>query len=189
MLKEKIIIAEIGSTHDGSLKLAKKSIELASKCGADAVKFQMHIPEEETLKNAPSPKYFNKEPRFEYFKRTGFTFNQWKKLVSHCKKNKVEFMCSPFSSKAVDILEKLNVKRYKIPSGELTNLPMLEKIAKTDKKVLLSTGMSNWNEIKNAVLKFKKKKFNCFALFLGISMFFKKCWFKYFQSNKSENKV
>ena len=157
MTNKNIIIAEIGSTHDGSINLAKKSIEVAAKSGADAVKFQMHIAEEETLKNAPSPKYFNKEPRFDYFKRTAFTFKQWKKIINHCKKNKVEFLCSPFSSKAVDILEKLKVKKYKIPSGEVTNLPMLKKIAKTNKQVLLSTGMSNWKEIKNASSIFKKK--------------------------------
>ena len=152
------IIAEIGSTHNGSISLAKKSIEVAAKSGADAVKFQMHIPDEETLKNAPSPKYFTNESRYEYFKRTSFSFKQWKSIIYHCKINNVEFLCSPFSSKAVDVLEKLKVKRYKIPSGEVTNLPMLRKIAKTNKEVLLSTGMSNWREIKSAASIFKRKK-------------------------------
>ena len=73
-----MIIAEIGSVHDGKLNLALKLIRKSISSGADAVKFQMHISEEETLRNAPSPSYFNKENRYDYFKRT-FNFNQWKK--------------------------------------------------------------------------------------------------------------
>ena len=72
--------------------------------------------------------------------------------------NKVEFLCSPFSEKAVEILEKIGVKKYKIPSGEVTNIPMLEKIKKTNKLVFLSTGMSNYNEINDALKKLNKKK-------------------------------
>lgn len=159
---KKIIIAEIGSTHDGSMKLAKESIKIAAKSGADCVKFQMHIAEEETLKNAPSPYYFKTETRFEYFKRTAFNFNQWKELVKHCKKYKVEFLCSPFSLKAVDILEKLKVKYYKVPSGELTNLPLIAKLAKTRKKIFLSTGMSSWKEIDQATKLLKNE--NCLVM-------------------------
>tara|TARA_B100000674_G_scaffold484115_1_gene489072 strand:- start:37 stop:1017 length:981 start_codon:yes stop_codon:yes gene_type:complete len=153
-----MIIAEIGSVHDGDLKLALRLVREAAKCDVNIVKFQMHIAEEETLKNAPSPGYFNKEKRFEYFKRTAFKFDEWKKIKQECKKNKVEFLCSPFSMKAVDILEKLKVKKYKIPSGELTNLPLLKKIKKTKKEVILSTGMSNWKEINKAYSIFKNKK-------------------------------
>lgn len=153
-----ILIAEIGSTHDGSLKLAKKSIRAAAKSGANAVKFQLHVAEDETLKNAPSPYYFKNESRFEYFKRTSFNFAQWKEIVKECKKNKVEFICSPFSLASVDILEKLNLKKYKIPSGEVTNIPLLKKIAKTGKEVFLSTGMSSWKEINQAVKQFNQKK-------------------------------
>ena len=144
------IIAEIGSVHNGSLQFAKNLVKYAAKSGADIVKFQMHIAEYETLKNAPSPKYFTKEDRYSYFKRTAFNFNQWKIIKSTCQKYGVEFLCSPFSIEAVDLLEKLNVKRYKIPSGELTNIPLLEKVVKTKKPILLSTGMSNFNEITQA---------------------------------------
>ena len=153
-----MIIAEIGSVHDGDLKLALKLVREAAKCGVNIVKFQMHIAEEETLKNAPSPGYFNKEKRFDYFKRTAFKFDEWKKLNKNVKKNNVEFLCSPFSMKAVEILEKLKVEKYKIPSGELTNLPLLKKIKKTKKEVILSTGMSNWKEINKAYSIFKNKK-------------------------------
>lgn len=155
---KKMIIAEIGSTHDGSLAVAKKSIKVASESGANAVKFQMHIAEDETLKNAPSPKYFKNEKRYEYFKRTAFSINQWKILFNTCKKYKVEFLCSPFSLKAVEILEDLGVKAYKIPSGEVTNIPLLNLISRKKKPVLLSTGMSNWKEIEIATSIFKKNK-------------------------------
>lgn len=160
-MKKNLIIAEIGSTHDGNFILAKKSIKLAAKCGADIIKFQMHISEEETLKNAPNPPYFKKENRYDYFKRTSFTSLQWKKLIFECKKNNVEFLCSPFSLKAVDKLEKLKVKSYKVPSGELTNTPLLEKIYKTGKFVFISTGMSNFIEIDNALKIFKNKSNIC----------------------------
>lgn len=152
-----MLIAEIGSVHDGSFGNAKKLIELAAECGADAVKFQTHIPEYETLKNSPAPEYFNDEPRFDYFKRTSFTLNQWQKLKDVAKKNKVTFLSSPFSLEAVDLLEKIDLEIYKIPSGEVTNLPLLERISKLQKPVLLSSGMSNWNELDNAVKIFKGK--------------------------------
>ena len=156
--KKNIIIAEIGSTHDGSLSLAKKSIRAAADSGADAVKFQLHVAEDETLTNAPSPHYFKNESRYDYFKRTSFNFKEWKQIANECKKNKVEFICSPFSFKSVDILEKLKVKKYKIPSGEVTNIPLLKKISKTGKEILLSTGMSSWKEINLAKKQFKKNK-------------------------------
>jgi N,N'-diacetyllegionaminate synthase len=144
------IIAEIGSVHNGSLQFAKSLIKHAANSSADIVKFQMHIAEYETLKDAPSPKYFKSEDRYSYFKRTSFNFKQWKIIKSTCDKYGVEFLCSPFSLEAVDLLEKLKVKKYKIPSGEVTNIPLLEKVANTKKPILLSTGMSNFNEIREA---------------------------------------
>ena len=125
------IIAEIGSVHDGNLRLAYKLIKKAASCGADIIKFQMHIPDYETLKNAPSPKYFNKEDRYSYFKRTAFKFSEWEKIKKYCEKYNTEFLCSPFSIEAVDLLEKINVTYYKVPSGELTNIPLLERLKKT----------------------------------------------------------
>ncbi len=145
------IIAEIGSTHDGSIGNAMNMIEAASKCGANIIKFQTHIPDAETLPNAPMPPFFKGEPRFEYFKRTGFSEEQWKLLKKTCDSHKVEFMSSVFSIEAVDLLENVGVKRYKIPSGEVTNLPMLRYVAQTDKPIILSSGMSNWAELDEAV--------------------------------------
>ena len=145
------IIAEIGSIHDGSFGNAIKAIDAVVDAGADTVKFQTHIADAETLSNAPSPSYFNEESRFSYFKRTSFTFEQWVKISEHCKSKNISFMSSPFSIEAVDLLEKLNVEAFKIPSGEVTNLPLLERISETKKKVYLSSGMSDWFEMDRAV--------------------------------------
>tara|TARA_Y100000590_G_scaffold469585_1_gene658413 strand:- start:1763 stop:2752 length:990 start_codon:yes stop_codon:yes gene_type:complete len=152
------LIAEIGSVHNGSYKKAIKLIELAKSVGADIVKFQMHIAEEETLKNAPNPSYFKKESRFNYFKRIEFSVNEWIKLYKFSKKKKIKFMVSPFSIKAIDILEKTGCDYYKIASGEVTNLQLLKKIIKTKKKIFLSSGMSNWKELDQAVNILKKGK-------------------------------
>jgi N,N'-diacetyllegionaminate synthase len=145
------IIAEVGSVHDGSFGNAVKLIELAAECCADAVKFQTHIAAAETLRDAPMPPYFKGEPRFDYFERTGFSLAQWQALKLHADRCGVEFISSPFSIEAVRLLENVGVHRYKIPSGEVTNLPMLEVIARTGKQVLLSSGMSNWAELDAAV--------------------------------------
>ena len=146
-----LLIAEVGSTHDGSFGNAKCLIDVAAECGADAVKFQTHIAETETLRDAPMPPYFTGEPRFEYFQRTAFSQEQWQELKAHCQTRGVEFLSSAFSVEAVDLLEKVGVERYKIPSGEVTNLPYLDYIARTGKPVLLSSGMSSWAELDEAV--------------------------------------
>jgi N,N'-diacetyllegionaminate synthase len=145
------IIAEVGSVHDGSFGNAGRLIDAAAACGVDAVKFQTHIAEAETLRNAPMPPYFTGEPRYEYFQRTAFRKEEWQALKSQCVTNGLEFLSSPFSIEAVDLLESLDVSRYKVPSGEVTNLPMLAKIAQTGRPVLLSSGMSSWPELDEAV--------------------------------------
>ena len=154
------IIAEVGSVHDGSLGNAKKLIEAAAACGVDAVKFQTHIAQAETLPDAPMPPYFKGEPRFDYFKRTSFSLEEWRELKQHCQANKVEFLSSPFSMEAVELLEKIGIGRYKIPSGEVSNLPLLEAVAQTDKPVLLSSGMSSWAELDQAVETIQKRHQN-----------------------------
>lgn len=151
MSKKVYVIAEVGSVHDGSFGNAQRLIDVAVSCGADAVKFQTHLPAAETLRDAPMPSYFKGEPRFEYFARTGFTLEQWKKLAQHATAGGIEFMSSPFSAEAVDMLEDIGISRYKIPSGEVSNLPMLDTIAKTGKPVFLSSGMSSWAELDAAV--------------------------------------
>jgi N-acetylneuraminate synthase len=88
------IIAEVGSVHDGSIGNALRLIDAATECGAHVVKFQTHIPEAESLVDAPSPAYFNDEPRFEYFERTSFSLNEWRRISRHCKDVGVGF-CPP----------------------------------------------------------------------------------------------
>ena len=146
------IIAEIGNTHEGSLGLAKQFIKIAAECGVDAVKFQTHIFEAESLPDAPNPPYFKDETRKEYFERTAFTVKQWKELKRYSEEEcGIDFFSSPFSLEAVNLLEEVGINIYKVPSGEVSNIPLLEKIAKTGEKVLLSSGMSSWEELDLAV--------------------------------------
>ncbi len=152
-----MIIAEGGSVHDGSFGNAKKLCKVAKDCGADAIKFQIHIAEEETLFNASNPIHFKEEKRFDYFKRTSFSLSQWKELKKHCQKLKIDFFVSVFSIEALKIVKKLKLKYIKIPSGELTNFPLLKEISKIKSKILLSTGMSNLKEINSAVKILNKK--------------------------------
>lgn len=146
-----LILAEVGSVHDGSFGNAQCLIDLAASCGADVVKFQTHIAEAETLRDAPSPAHFNGESRYDYFKRLSFTRAQWSQLRAHCERRGVEFLSAPFSEEAVELLEAVGTRRYKVPSGEVTNIPLLERIARTGKPVFLSSGMSSWKELDRAV--------------------------------------
>lgn len=155
------IIAEIGSVHDGSFGNALKLIEAAAGAGANCVKFQTHIAEAETLASAPSPAYFTSEGRFDYFQRTAFLLDQWGALADKAAELGVGFMSSPFSNEAVDLLESVDVGAYKIPSGEVTNLPMLEYIATKRKPVILSSGMSTWVELEKAVAALSGAKAIC----------------------------
>jgi len=146
------VIAEIGNAHEGSLGLAKCLIKAAAECGVDAVKFQTHIFEAESLPDAPNPPYFKDETRKAYFERTAFTEDEWKKLRRYAEDEcNVGFLSSPFSLEAVNLLEKIGIKSYKIASGEVTNFPLLKRIAETGKPTILSSGMSSWNELDEAV--------------------------------------
>ncbi|MDI1256459.1 MAG: N-acetylneuraminate synthase family protein [Flavobacterium sp.] len=147
------IIAEIGQAHDGSLGAVHAYIDAIATTSVDAVKFQMHIAEAESSEFEPFRVVFSYEDktRFDYWKRMGFSLEQWKGIKVHCETVGLEFICSPFSNMAVDWLEALGVKRYKIGSGEVNNFLLLEKIAKTGKPVILSSGMSSYDELDAAV--------------------------------------
>lgn len=138
-------------THDGSLGHAIRMAEVAAECGADAVKFQLHDAAAETTRDAPSPPYFEHETRWEYFERTAFTDEQWAALKRACERAGAEFLCSVFSLEAVERLERLGVTRYKIGSGEVTNLELVRRVAATGKPLLLTSGMSSWEELDAAV--------------------------------------
>lgn len=152
------IVAEIGSVHDGSFGNAKEMIRLAADIGVDIVKFQTHIAEAETLKSAPNPPYFQDETRFEYFERTSFSLLQHRKLMDFAHQCGVEFMSSPFSLEAVELLEEVGVRSYKVPSGEMTNHPLLIRLAKTGKRIILSSGMSSWDELDEALALLREHK-------------------------------
>ena len=150
------LIAEVGLSHEGSLGLACSMIDRAKEVGADAVKFQMHIAEEEsTIKEKfRSNIFIQDKTRFDYWKRTSFTFDQWSKIKQHCKKKNIIFLCSPFSLKAVDYLKKLDVDAWKIASGEFNNLLLLNKIVQiSNKPLILSTGLTYDKEIKKVLSK------------------------------------
>jgi N,N'-diacetyllegionaminate synthase len=145
------VVAEAGMNHDGSLGNAIRMAEVAAECGADAVKFQLHDAEAETTRDARSPPYFEHETRWDYFRRTAFTDEQWATLKAACERAGVEFLCSVFSLEAVERLEPLGVARYKIGSGEVTNLDLIRRVAAAGKPVLLTSGMSSWAELDAAV--------------------------------------
>jgi len=168
-MKKPTVIAELGSVHDGSIGNCINLIKCAKENGAKMIKLQHHISEEETIKNAPSPKYFKSENRYDYFKRTSFNKQKWQKIINYCKKIKIDFMCSVFSLASFKFLINLGVKNIKIPSGELNNTHLLKKISLNKKiKVFISTGMSNWNEISSAVSILNKNElviFQCTSLY------------------------
>ncbi|WP_026839456.1 N-acetylneuraminate synthase family protein [Gillisia sp. JM1] len=154
------IIAEIAQAHEGSMELAHDYIEALSKTGVDAVKFQVHIAEAESSIHEPFRIKLTTQDktRFDYWKRMEFTLQQWKDLKKHCDEAGVEFLASPFSNRAVDLLEEVGVKRYKIGSGEVNNFLLLEKVARTGKPVILSSGMSSFEELGHTVDFLKKRK-------------------------------
>ena len=147
------IIAEIGQAHDGSLGILHSYIDAVAATGVDAIKFQTHIAEAESSMQEPFRVNFSYEDdtRYDYWKRMGFTRDQWKGIYQHCEEAGIEFMSSAFSQAAVDLLEDLGMQRYKVGSGEVNNFLMLEKIAKTGKHIILSSGMSSFAELDESV--------------------------------------
>ncbi len=153
MSKPVFIIAEIGQAHEGSLGIAHSYIDALAETGVDAIKWQTHIAEAESSAMEPFRVKFSYEDdtRIDYWKRMEFTPEQWEGLKNHCEEKGMEFISSPFSNAAVDLLEEIGVQRYKIGSGEVSNFLMLEKIARTGKPVILSSGMSSFEELDQTV--------------------------------------
>ncbi len=155
------IIAEIAQAHDGNLEMAHKYIDAVSKTGVNAIKFQTHIAEAESSMYEPfRVRFSNDKTRFDYWKRMEFTLDEWKALKQHCDDVGLEFMSSPFSNAAVDLLEKVGVKTYKVGSGEVTNFLLLEKIAQTGKPMIISSGMSSFAELDKTVQFLKHRNVN-----------------------------
>ena len=147
------VIAEVGQSHDGSLGTAHAFVDAIADAGADAVKFQTHIAEAESRPDEPWRVKFSPQDdtRFEYWKRMEFTAEQWRGLKEHAEERGLFFMSSPFSEEAVDLLTDVGVAAWKIASGQINDLWMLERLAKTGWPVLFSTGMSPMSEIEWAL--------------------------------------
>jgi len=157
-MEKVFIMAELGQAHEGSLGILHSYIDALSTTGIDAIKFQTHIAEAESSEYEPFRVQFSYEDntRFDYWKRMEFSLEQWQDIKKHCGDVGLEFVSSPFSNIAVDWLEEIGIQKYKIGSGEVTNFLMLEKIAKTGKDIILSSGMSNFSEL-DETIKFLKK--------------------------------
>jgi len=140
------IIAEAGINHNGSVKLAKKLIDVAYNAGADAVKFQTFKADKLVSKLASKAEY-----QFDMIKKLEIDEDTHKELISYCKSKNIMFLSSAFDCESIDLLSDLGLQIFKIPSGEITNLPYLQHIGSLDKRVVLSTGMSNLKEVEDAL--------------------------------------
>lgn len=150
------IIAEAGVNHNGSIEIAKKLIDVAHEAGADAVKFQTFKADKLVSKSAQKAAYQKEstdasESQYEMLKRLELSPEVHKELMAYCAQKPIEFLSTPFDIESIDMLNELGMKKYKIPSGEITNLPYLRHIGKLKKKVILSTGMSTLSEVKAAL--------------------------------------
>ena len=147
------IIAEVAQNHDGSLGAAHAYIDAVARAGADAVKFQTHIAAAESTPGEPWRARFSPqdETRYEYWQRMEFTAEQWRALADHARRVGLEFFSSPFSVEAVDLLEPIGLPVWKVGAGEITNLPLIERMARTGAGVILSTGMAKWEDLDRAV--------------------------------------
>lgn len=154
--KRVFIIAEAGVNHNGNLKIAKKMVDVAVEAGADAVKFQTFKAEEVVARYAKKAKYqqknaYSKESQFMMLKRVELDEKAHWELLRYCRERMIIFLSTPFDLKSIDLLNKLGLKIFKIPSGEITNFPYLNKIGKLKKRIILSTGMSDLKEIRVAL--------------------------------------
>lgn len=150
------IIAEAGVNHNGSLKLAKRLVDVAARTGCDAVKFQAFKAEKLAAKSAPKAEYQRRntgrrESQFSMLKRLEMSHSDNTALARYCRQKGIMFMSTPFDEDSVDMLDMLGMKIFKIPSGEITNRPFIRHVASKRKSIILSTGMSDLREVEKAV--------------------------------------
>lgn len=149
------IIAEAGVNHNGSLDTAIEMVHVAHMAGADAIKFQTFKSENLVTRNAQTACYQKQQTtetnQLNLLKNLELSLQDFHRLKTLCCETGIEFLSTPFDLESVNLLEKLDINRYKIPSGEITNFPLLKAIAQTGKPVILSTGMSNMQEIGDAL--------------------------------------
>jgi sialic acid synthase SpsE len=145
------VIAEGCDNHLGNMAVAKEMVLQAKACGAGAIKFQHHLPDEEMLREGvPMSANFNM-PLYEFLERYALKLDQHYELLRFCREVGIIYMCTPFSRKAAEELQEMGVSAFKIGSGELTDLPTLKVIAAFGKPMILSTGMAEWGEIDETV--------------------------------------
>ena len=148
-----LIIGEVSQTHDGSLGQAHAFIDAIANAGADAVKFQTHIASAESTPNEPWRVKFSRQDatRYEYWQRMEFSKEHWAGLKEHAEERGLLFISTPFSDEAFELLRDIKMKIWKIASGEVNNLPLLRQMIETGNPIILSSGMSDWDELEKAV--------------------------------------
>lgn len=149
------IIGEVAQAHDGSLGMAHAFVDAIADAGADAVKFQTHIAAAESTPDEPWRVRFSPqdERRWDYWKRMEFTAEAWHGLAKHAAERGLAFLSSPFSGQAIDLLDEVGVAAWKVASGEVANLPALDHMLRSERPVILSSGMSDLAELDRAVEK------------------------------------
>ncbi|MDA1183163.1 MAG: N-acetylneuraminate synthase family protein [Acidobacteria bacterium] len=147
------IIGEVGLAHDGSLGYAHAFVDEVARAGADAVKFQTHIAEAESTATEPFRVAFSRKDatRYDYWKRLEFSEAEWQGLADHARDRGLVFLSSPFSREAVQMLTRVGMAMWKVGSGEVGNLPLLDAMTATGRPVILSSGMSDLSELDSAV--------------------------------------
>lgn len=160
------LIAEIAQAHDGSLGMAHAYIEAVAQTGADAIKFQTHIAEDESTLDEPFRKAFTTQDatRYAYWKRMEFTEAQWLELANHAREKGLIFLSSPFSLKAVEWLRRIGMPAWKVGSGEFASEELLSAMGNTGAPILFSTGMCSYAEIADITAWFEARQFS-YALF------------------------
>ncbi len=155
-MKKTFIIAEAGVNHNGDIDLAKKLIDVAKEAGVDAIKFQTFKAEKLVTKNTKKAKYQDNntnsnESQFDMIKKLELDEDTHIELIKYAKEKGIMFLSTAFDLDSIDLLYNLGIEIFKIPSGEITNLPYLEKIAKKGEKVIISTGMATLGEVETAI--------------------------------------
>jgi N,N'-diacetyllegionaminate synthase len=151
-----LIIAEAGVNHNGDMDLARKLIDVAASAGADFVKFQTFTADKLVTRNAEKAEYQNNttgadESQHSMIKKLELTYEMHEALIEHCKSRDIQFFSTGFDRESIDLLVELGLKSFKIPSGEITNLPYLRHVGQYGKPVILSTGMATLDEIRVAL--------------------------------------
>ena len=176
-MNKTLIIAEAGVNHNGDLQLAFQLVKAAANAGADVVKFQTFQSELIATEQAEKAVYQKQttgadESQLKMLQKLELSAQQHLELKDHCRECGIEFLSTAFDLDSIDLLKSLDIKRWKIPSGEITNLPYLRKVGTLNQPLILSTGMANLEKLKLRLMFLSrlapKKSDNCFALHYGI---------------------